>query len=91
MEQGLPSGWDTTRCCSQVLNWEDNRTAAMIKGNVNYTSCNLFCNSVPDEIRNAANQPACCDGIYIPSVRDAPCSLWLTWQIRILSASSGKA
>ena len=55
----------------QVLDWEDNRTAPIIKENINYTSCSLFCSSIPTQIRNAANQPACCDGIFIPTVRVA--------------------
>ena len=54
----------------QVLDWEDNRTAPIVMGNTNYTSCSLFCSSIPTQVRNAANQPACCDGIFIPSVRE---------------------
>ena len=53
-----------------MLDWEDNRTASIVMGNTNYTSCNLFCSSIPTQVRNAANQPACCDGVFIPSVRE---------------------
>ena len=65
-----PSCQQTVICRSQVLNWEDDRTASIIMDNVNYSSCSIFCSSIPDTFRNAENQPACCDGIFIPSVTD---------------------
>lgn len=50
---------------SQTLIWHDDRTFDLSVRD--YDVCAYFCSSQPSEVLNVDGQPACCDGVFVPS------------------------